>query len=139
MRCSSNYGCCGCDDCVGDVTDVTRRLDAVTRQSRGLRPIGFVGQSFGAEEHWYREPTPAEFRVMSYLAMIHEGGLAGGLRYWLRSVSTSILLQEAHRLAKEAALISSIAYEPLSETTPVKASVAGVIARAFCSQYGVLE
>jgi len=138
IRCSNSYGCCGCDECQGKVTDVTKRLDAVTEQSRGLRPIGFVGQSFGGEEHWYRSPTREEFRAMSYLAMMHPGGLAGGMRYWLRSETDSPLISEAQLLSREVALVSSVAYEAGAETIRVKASLEGVIARAFCSKSGVL-
>lgn len=47
--CTPWYGCCGCDDCVGNVLDVSTRLETVTASIGGVRPLGLVVQAFGKE------------------------------------------------------------------------------------------
>ena len=76
--CSQTYGCCGCDDCEGNVGDVVRRLRAAAQLTGGGVALGFVGQAFGRnEEHWQREPTAAELRVMTYASLVQPGRLIG--------------------------------------------------------------
>lgn len=74
--CTGWYGCCGCDDCVGSVLDVSTRLETVAAAIGGIRPLGLVAQAFGGEHHWARMPTGAELRVMSYLGLIAAGPAA---------------------------------------------------------------
>lgn len=40
------------------------------------KPIWFIPQAFGNQEHWNREPTGREQIAMAYLALIH--GVTGG-------------------------------------------------------------
>ena len=76
--CSQTYGCCGCDDCEGNVGDVVRRLRAAAQLTGGGVALGFVAQAFGRnEEHWQREPTAAELRVMTYASLVQPGRLIG--------------------------------------------------------------
>ncbi|MCK5806167.1 MAG: hypothetical protein KAI66_25270, partial [Lentisphaeria bacterium] len=58
--------------------------DAVRTAFQALSPakaIWLVPQCFGGNEHWQREPTPAEARVMTYLGIV-EG--ARGIQYFVR-------------------------------------------------------
>ncbi|MBN2414912.1 chitobiase/beta-hexosaminidase C-terminal domain-containing protein [bacterium] len=45
------------------------------------KPVWIVPQAFGGGEHWIREPTPREIRVMTMLSLI-EG--ATGIQYFIR-------------------------------------------------------
>jgi hypothetical protein len=45
-------------------------------------PLWIVPQAFGGGEHWRREPTPAEMRVMTWLALING---ARGIQYFVRN------------------------------------------------------
>ncbi len=45
-------------------------------------PLWIVPQAFGGNEHWEREPTPGEMRVMTYLALING---ARGIQYFVRN------------------------------------------------------
>ena len=69
--CTTTYGCCGCDDCDGLVTDVSRRLDHVGSILQGAKAVWLVVQAFGGEGHWERQPTPREVRAMTYLGLQH--------------------------------------------------------------------
>jgi hypothetical protein len=71
--CTAKYGCCGCDECTGDVTDVSRRLDHVNSMLQPKKPVWVVLQAFGGEGHWVRQPTPNELRCMTYLGLQHGG------------------------------------------------------------------
>ncbi len=63
------------------VTDVSDTCDEILEVCDGTQPLWIVPQAFGGGEWWSREPTPAEERVMSYLALIHG---ATGLQYFVR-------------------------------------------------------
>lgn len=79
--CTPEFGCCGCDDCVGSVQDVANRLDHVADQLEDpSKPIWLVAQAFGKELHWSREPTPAELRCMTYLGLQHGTPITCGMR-----------------------------------------------------------
>ena len=55
---------------------------AAARQGLGPRiPVWLVGQAFGGGEHWTREPTARELRLMTWLALV-EG--ATGVQYFIR-------------------------------------------------------
>lgn len=73
--CNATYGDCGCDNCQGNVQDVSRRLDDLARYERwlGLWPKtkAHNPQSFHGEDYWSRDPTPAEEVAMNALAFNH--------------------------------------------------------------------
>ena len=55
---------------------------AAARRGPGARmPVWLVGQAFGGGEHWTREPTARELRLMTWLAIV-EG--ATGVQYFIR-------------------------------------------------------
>lgn len=73
--CNSQFGDCGCDDCEGDVQDVSRRLDRYTTYQDILgnsqKIFWGVPQAFGNAEYWNRTPTAAEEVVMAMLFINH--------------------------------------------------------------------
>ena len=73
--CNSTLGDCGCDNCQGNVQDVSRRLDDLAKYERwlGLWPKTKIHnpQSFHGEDYWFRDPSPAEEYVMAMLAFNH--------------------------------------------------------------------
>jgi len=131
-RARAHYGCSGCDGCLGDVGDVTRRLGQASTRTHGARAVGFVGQAFGGEEHWSRPPTPGELRAMSYLALMHPGGVAGGIRYWLRTTSDDRLIQEAKRLGQEAGRIAEVAASRQAWSVALRGDEEAIVARVWC-------
>lgn len=83
--CNTTYGDCGCDNCVGELEDVSNRLDDLqdyqaNLESQGSKPAWAVIQAFGAEEYWSRVPTAAEVESMVMLAINHN---AKGLSNWI--------------------------------------------------------
>lgn len=74
--CNATYGDCGCDNCEGNVQDVSRRFDDLARYEswHGLWPKTKVHnpQSFHGEDYWFRDPTPAEEVAMNALAFNHD-------------------------------------------------------------------
>ncbi|KAJ6438431.1 glycoside hydrolase subgroup catalytic core protein [Purpureocillium lavendulum] len=73
--CNTTYGDCGCDNCEGNVQDVSRRLDDLARYEawRGLWPKtkAHNPQSFHGEGYWARDPTRDEEVAMSALGFHH--------------------------------------------------------------------
>jgi hypothetical protein len=63
---------------VTEVEYVTKMLE---RNLYPELPVWIVPQAFGGGEHWRREPTPAEMRVMTWMALIHG---ARGIQYFIR-------------------------------------------------------
>ncbi|KAJ6119692.1 hypothetical protein N7523_003972 [Penicillium sp. IBT 18751x] len=81
--CNTTYGCCGCDDCLGNMEDISTRLDIfVGYQSWvGSSPKTFWGvpMAFGNESFWTRYPTAAEEVTMTMLNLNHN---AKGIIMW---------------------------------------------------------
>jgi hypothetical protein len=85
--CNSTYGDCGCDNCVGELTDVSTRLDDLENYQANLGP-GSVGrkpnwavlQAFGEQEYWNSIPSVAEVENMMVLS-VNAG--AKGISYWI--------------------------------------------------------
>ncbi|KAK2068185.1 hypothetical protein P8C59_002842 [Phyllachora maydis] len=73
--CNTTLGDCGCDNCQGNVQDVSRRLDDLARYERWLNrwPKTKIHnpQSFFGEGYWSRYPTVDEAYTMSILALNH--------------------------------------------------------------------
>lgn len=82
--CNATYGDCGCDNCDGNVRDVSRRLEDLNRYERMLgrwpKTKFHNPQSFHGEGYWPRDPTPDEAYVMNMLAFNHG---AAGMVSWL--------------------------------------------------------
>ncbi|NOY81861.1 MAG: hypothetical protein GXP31_12770 [Kiritimatiellaeota bacterium] len=60
---------------------VGQRTADLVRTFRHRLPVWIVPQAFGGNEWWKREPTPAEERLMTYLAVIRG---ATGIQYFIR-------------------------------------------------------
>ncbi|GAM33624.1 hypothetical protein TCE0_011f00663 [Talaromyces pinophilus] len=73
--CNTTYGDCGCDNCVGELQDVSNRIDDIAKYQEYLgawsKPIWAVPQSFDGEGYWSRNPTVDETWVMNQLALNH--------------------------------------------------------------------
>ncbi|KAJ5140006.1 hypothetical protein N7448_003414 [Penicillium atrosanguineum] len=81
--CNTTYGCCGCDDCHGDMEDISNRLDIFAEYQSwvGNLPKTFWGvpMAFGNESYWTRYPTAAEEVTMTMLSLNHN---AKGIVMW---------------------------------------------------------
>ncbi|EED14640.1 conserved hypothetical protein [Talaromyces stipitatus ATCC 10500] len=73
--CNATYGDCGCDNCLGELQDVSNRIDDIAEYQEWLgqwsKPIWAVPQSFYGEGYWDRNPTAEETWVMNQLALNH--------------------------------------------------------------------
>ncbi|KAI6948185.1 hypothetical protein KC355_g14718 [Hortaea werneckii] len=73
---NETYGDCGCDDCVGELRDVSRRLDAFFGYQDWLgksqKPLWAVLQGSIREDYWARDPTIEETWAMQVLSFIHK-------------------------------------------------------------------
>ena len=92
-ECTPDYGDCGCDNCVGEFEDVSRRVDQFHDRLRALgwerkKAVWTVSQAFGGSLYWSRIPTGREWAVQSLLAVNH-GAL--GLLYPVHRLRTSRL------------------------------------------------
>ena len=73
--CNATLGDCGCDNCSGvGAQDVAARWDDLTRYDTYLgrwprKPRYHNPQAFHGEDYWFRDPSPAEARVMNALAL----------------------------------------------------------------------
>ena len=75
-ECTPDYGDCGCDNCVGEFEDISRRVDQFGGRLRALgwertKAIWTVSQAFGGSSYWSRIPTGKEWVVQSLLAVTH--------------------------------------------------------------------
>lgn len=89
-ECTPDYGDCGCDNCVGEFEDISRRVDQFGDRLGALgwertKTIWTVSQAFGGSSYWNRIPTGKEWVVQSLLAVTH-GAL--GLSFSLRRFHT---------------------------------------------------
>lgn len=73
--CNTTYGDCGCDNCVGELQDISHRIDDIAQYQEYLgqwsKPIWGVTQAFDGEGYWSRNPTVDETWVMNQLALNH--------------------------------------------------------------------
>jgi hypothetical protein len=65
----------------GSPTAVAGAVDAITSVFEPAKPVWLVPQAFGGSEHWSREPTAQEQRVMTYLGIVRD---ATGVQYFIR-------------------------------------------------------
>ncbi|TVY81651.1 hypothetical protein LSUE1_G002813 [Lachnellula suecica] len=85
--CNTTYGDCGCDNCLGELADVSTRLDDLETYQENLGP-GTIGrkpgwavlQAFGEQDYWKSIPSVQEVENMMMLAVNHG---AKGLTYWI--------------------------------------------------------
>lgn len=74
--CNTTYGDCGCDNCHGNVQDVSSRLDDLIQYEKwlGLWPKtkAHNPQTFHGENYWFRDPTDDEEVAMNALAFNHD-------------------------------------------------------------------
>lgn len=95
VTCNETYGDCGCDDCVGELQDVSNRLDTLYRYQEWLgeqeKPIWSVLQAFSDGGYWDRHPTTKETWAMTLLSFNHK---AKAMMSWLFPASDA--LNEAH-------------------------------------------
>lgn len=98
----------------GPVTAVADAAEQLTAAVGPGVPLWIVPQAFGGGEGWRREPSPAEERVMTYLALI---GGATGIQYFIRDPAfvrpLPALLNACRDLAAEAAELSPALLSPL--------------------------
>ncbi|TFK32103.1 hypothetical protein BDQ12DRAFT_701324 [Crucibulum laeve] len=83
--CTADYGCCGCDNCQGELDDVARRLDVFKDRLRILgwdrqKALWSITQAFGGEEFWSRAPTGREWLVQALISINHG---ARGITPWI--------------------------------------------------------
>ena len=74
--CTPDYGDCGCDNCVGEFEDISRRVDQFGGRLEALglersKSIWTVPQAFGGDSYWSRIPTGNEWVIQSLLAVTH--------------------------------------------------------------------
>lgn len=93
--CNTTLGDCGCDNCQGNVQDVSDRLDDLAAYERWLnlwpKTKFHNPQSFHGEDYWFRDPSPDEEYVMALLAFNHG---AQSIISWV--YPTTDLLASAH-------------------------------------------
>ncbi|KAJ7056957.1 hypothetical protein C8F01DRAFT_1211110 [Mycena amicta] len=90
--CTEDFGCCGCDNCKGELEDVSRRLDDFALRLDVLgwmrrRAVWAVPQAFGADEFWTRRPSGREFAAQVILSVNHG---ARGIMPWIDPTTEEI-------------------------------------------------
>lgn len=75
-ECTPDYGDCGCDNCIGEFEDISRRVDQFGDRFGALgwerkKAIWTVSQAFGGSSYWSRMPTGKEWVIQSLLAVTH--------------------------------------------------------------------
>ncbi|KAG9237176.1 hypothetical protein BJ875DRAFT_172402 [Amylocarpus encephaloides] len=120
--CNTTYGDCGCDNCIGSLSDVSTRLEVLHHYQAylppsspgvGNKPTWSVLQAFGEQSYWPRLPTSEEVVNMMMLSINHG---AKGLSYWLypSTVETNVQTGALGRvLSSEPALGFLLGTEPV--------------------------
>ncbi|KAJ7052803.1 hypothetical protein C8F01DRAFT_1212348 [Mycena amicta] len=113
--CTEDFGCCGCDNCKGELEDVSRRLDDFALRLDVLgwmrrRAVWAVPQAFGADEFWTRRPSGREFAAQVILSVNHG---ARGIMPWI-DPTTEDIKTTAALLAKtlNASAVKRILFSP---------------------------
>jgi hypothetical protein len=81
--CNLTYGDCGCDNCIGNFSDISTRMDKLKQYQSwlnlGPKTVWGVPQAFGGSEYWSRPPSAAEEIVMATMFINHD---AKGIVAW---------------------------------------------------------
>ncbi|KAJ8071926.1 hypothetical protein OCU04_002230 [Sclerotinia nivalis] len=94
--CNETYGDCGCDNCVGELEDVSNRLDDIQNYQANIgpgsqgglsKPTWSVVQAFGESQYWQSIPSAEEVEVMIMLSVNHN---AKGITYWIYPSTDSV-------------------------------------------------
>jgi hypothetical protein len=103
--CSSDFGDCGCDNCEGDIQDISRRLDRYQMYQNVLgnseKIFWGVPQAFGNAEYWSRTPTPSEEAVMAMLFINHGAKGIVAWNYPTTQELTGVMSQLARAIAAD--------------------------------------
>ncbi|CAD6505335.1 BgTH12-00826 [Blumeria graminis f. sp. triticale] len=118
--CNSTYGDCGCDNCLGGLSDVSDRLDILQSYQSNLehggnKPMWATIQLFEKQDYWSRQPSTGEALSMMMLAINHN---AKGLTYWLYTTPNDPVIVEAATLGTLFQKPSMLKF--LFQTTPIK-------------------
>ncbi|KAK4540455.1 hypothetical protein LTR36_009201 [Oleoguttula mirabilis] len=107
VPCNETYGDCGCDDCKGELTDVSDRIDAFRDYQEWLgqweKPLWAVLQAFSGEGYWSRDPTQQETWAMMVLSFNHA---AKAVMSWTYPASAS--LEQAHAAMAKVATVPPV-------------------------------
>ncbi|KAJ7507174.1 hypothetical protein B0H11DRAFT_2153613 [Mycena galericulata] len=111
--CTADFGCCGCDNCRGELEDISDRLDNFAARLDALgwareRVVWAVPQAFGGEEFWTRPPTGREFAVQVVLSLNHG---ARGIMPWIDPTPPDIK-RTASALAKALVSVQALIFSP---------------------------
>ncbi|KZT21323.1 hypothetical protein NEOLEDRAFT_763316 [Neolentinus lepideus HHB14362 ss-1] len=112
-ECTPDYGCCGCDNCVGDFEDISERMDDFRVRLEALgwdrtKAVWAAPQAFGDAQFWNRVPSGKEFIVQSVLSINH-GGL--GIVPW-NDPTTDDITNSATVLGKALPTLKSFILSP---------------------------
>ncbi|GJJ09266.1 hypothetical protein Clacol_003488 [Clathrus columnatus] len=115
-----DYGCCGCDNCIGSFEDISTRVDEFKQRldllGRGRSTaVWSVPQAFGNQTFWPRYPTGQEWLVESVVAINH-GSL--GITPWA-DPSTTEIDDASSTLAATGSQIIQFLANPLAEITHI--------------------
>ncbi|TFK48190.1 hypothetical protein OE88DRAFT_1737887 [Heliocybe sulcata] len=112
-ECTPDYGCCGCDNCVGDFEDISNRMDEFRERFEVLgwdrtKALWTVPQAFGDSQFWNEVPSGKEWIVQSILGVNH-GGL--GIVPW-NAPTTDDITNSATVLGKALPTLKSFILSP---------------------------
>jgi hypothetical protein len=121
--CNETYGDCGCDNCIGQLQDVSDRLDAFFNYQEWLgeweKPLWSVLQAFSGERYWSRDPTTAETWAMILLSFNH---MAKAIMSWTFPATNT--LNKAHAAIAKVATKSPVSTFLLN-SEPVQVDMKG--------------
>ncbi|KAH9904888.1 hypothetical protein F4778DRAFT_789590 [Xylariomycetidae sp. FL2044] len=140
--CNATLGDCGCDNCAGAVQDVSSRLDDLAQYEAWLGrwpplPKYHNPQVFHGEDYWFRDPTPAEARVMNALAF-NRG--ATGIFGWTWPSSDALFethAQMAGAVTREPVSAFLLGGQPVGNLDAPGAAVAAGVEDVFDAAYWV--
>ncbi|KDQ64098.1 hypothetical protein JAAARDRAFT_27724 [Jaapia argillacea MUCL 33604] len=127
--CNATYGCCGCDNCEGDLADISNRFDSWSERRRWIGrtrdlPMWNVAQAFdGTSEQWTL-PTGAEFKLQTVLGANHG---AVGIMPWSNPYPIPTLAQATREIAPIfAQTLAPIIVNHTANWAALKANASGV-------------